>query len=150
MGPGDYDVPNKGVGSKWLWPCCLTFVVFVVVPFGIIAYQLRPTYTDRRADWPVFYETYVSKFATIPAEATIIEATEVKDFMFGGGFTVVFTLPETKAPEEWMLVLTSGEGVGLREHKVSALHYEVSGTGDIYWLQYFPEEKHYVLRNQWD
>jgi len=146
VGPVDYVVPNKGVGYKWVWTCCLAVLVTVVTPLIVGMYQLRPTSIDRRADWPVFYETIVSNFATIPAEATIIEATELKGFIFGAGFKVAFTLPETKTPEEWMLVLTSGEGVGLREHKVSPLHYEVGGTSDIYWLQYFPEEKRYALR----
>jgi hypothetical protein len=69
--------------------------------------------------------------------------------MFGGGFIVVFTLPETKTPEECLQVLTSADGADLREQKVSQYHCEVSGTGDIYWPRYFPDKKH-VLRNQWD
>ncbi|MDQ2987346.1 MAG: hypothetical protein M3R13_11635 [Armatimonadota bacterium] len=144
---------NKPVGKKLLWPCCASLFVTVLVPLGIAWYMFSPLneVVDRRGDWPEFYETYVSRFVTIPPEATILEATDFTDFPMGGGFRVVFTLPNTKTPEDWMLLLTSGKGVDLREHKKSEYLYDASGAAwDVYWLQYQPKETRYILRYHWD
>lgn len=69
------------------------------------------------------------------------------DFPMGAGIKVLFTLPNTKTPEGWMLELTTGGGVKLREFKVSEHFYDASRkVSDVYWLRYFPDKKHYVLR----
>jgi hypothetical protein len=128
-------------------------VVTVVGPLALAWLLMGPWdhKVDRRGDWAEFYDSHVIKFANIPAQASIVEATDMADFPMGGGFKVVFTLPDTKTPEEWMLELTTGGGVELREFKVSEHFYDASGKGwDAYWLRYFPEKKHYVLRYHWD
>jgi hypothetical protein len=129
-------------------------IVFVsgVLFGGMWIYLAKGTFTDvwhdRSDQWPSFYKSQVQGLFTVPAEAQVLEAEELKGFMVEGA-RVVFTLPSTKTPKEWMHVIVADSP--LKKHRVNDYLYDGSRKiGDYYVLEYHPATQRYTAEWQLD
>ena len=76
-----------------------------------------PKTIDRTTEWKAIFRKELDGWFWIPQQATLVRAEERTEFM-GGGSLVVFTLPPTREPIEWLeLMATKSEFNGCRKSK---------------------------------
>jgi hypothetical protein len=92
-------------------------------------------------DWRTFYESRASHHFKVPNEA-VIRHCEQREQLFGYHLLIRLTLPETKSPAAWVKTIAEDSGIG--KYRKSDLLYD-SG-GDVYKVEYVPEEGLYELR----
>ena len=104
-----------------------------------------PTKVDVTDDWPRFYRQTVQNHFWIPPEAKIRHAERREEFM-GGGFLVVFALPEGKEPTRWLEYMAQKSKI--YPHRKSRFKFDAGG--DISRLEYFPDRGEFEAEFMWD
>jgi hypothetical protein len=122
------------------------FAMMVFPLFAILAMGgLGQTKDDVTADWPQFYQSEVKGYFWIPPEATIRHA-ERRDEFLGGGFLVVFSLPEGKEQKHMLELMAQKSKI----YPYRKSKYKFDAGGDIYRLEYFPSRGVFEAEYMWD
>lgn len=124
----------------------VAIVVKIAVAVSDVFAPFRDVKTNHLSDWDDFYARKVSRYFKLPNEATIIRAEECECAIMGWELKVRFKLPLTKSPQAW--VKSIAEESGISRHKKSDFLYDAGG--DVYKVEYLPEEKAYIVVYSWD
>lgn len=111
--------------------------------------QAEDTTRDRTDDWANYYKEVVSAYFKIPNTAVIKNAVHTDTAIMGMRFTVRFTLPRDRTPEQW-LALIAAESGAKPDYKKGSYIYDCAKDCDLWKLQYIPEEDVYVAQAGWD
>lgn len=121
---------------------------------------LFPRPRDWTSQWPTYYKEWFSDHFTIPAEAEVVSAIETPGPIMGRMDRVVFRLPRTKTPAEWVSEIANASGIG--SYRQSDIWYDAShrvegrpnkytnSVTDDYLLRYRIEDQTYEAIWGWD
>ncbi|MBC8064677.1 MAG: hypothetical protein H7Y17_07590 [Chlorobia bacterium] len=119
-------------------------VVFLTLPMVFVWHAFGSSNANVTSRWRETFREEASYF-WIPQEAKLVHAEERQEFM-GGGFLVVFALPETKLPIEWLELMATKSK--LNACRKSRLMFDCEG--DINRLEYIPARKVFEAEHMWD
>lgn len=124
--------------------CFACLFVFLTLPMVFAWFAVGSSNTDVTSKWRKSFREEASYF-WIPQEAELMYAEERQEFM-GGGFLVVFTLPDTKRPIEWLELMAAKSK--MNHCRKSKLMFDCGG--DINRLEYIPNRKVFEAEYMWD
>jgi len=150
-----FEMVPKQRGTANLKPGhAIGWITVLIVGSGIVVFLLpyimflgfgdtKENVTD---DWPQFYEQTVSNHFWIPAEAKIRYAERREEVFMGGGFLVVFTLPESREPKHWLETMAQRSKI----YPYRKSKFKFDAGGDINRLEYFPDRGEFEAEFMWD
>lgn len=122
--------------------------------------SLFPGPRDWTSQWPTFYRERFSARFKIPADAEIVSAIETPGIMMGAHERVVFRLPRSRPPAEWVSEIAQASGIG--SFRQSDIWYDASHLvegrpnkhrdtpTDNYLIRYRTEDETYEAIWGWD
>jgi hypothetical protein len=110
---------------------------------GCISFAATDCFTTEHYlwNWDSFNERNVKAYFQIPPEAHIVSAVSHTPFPMGQDVTVVFRLPKTSSPKNWVKHIANVSGLG-DDCRVGEFNYD--GGGDGYTLSYDPQTEVYT------
>jgi hypothetical protein len=97
-------------------------------------------------EWKTFQKNEVAQHFNIPEAAIFVLAERRIDPGMGGGFLVVFQLPNIKTPQLWLKQMANKSGMA--QCRIDSLKYDCSG--DITRLEYIPTKGVFEAEYMWD
>ncbi len=115
---------------------------------------------DWTSEWPRFYKESFSAHFRMPDEVEIVSAIQTRDPIMGEYDRVVFRLPRTKTPSDWLWEIAKASGIGRfrqsdiwydASHLVDGRPSKYSGTPtDDFLIRYRPNDQTYEAIWGWD
>lgn len=132
-------------GVLWGIGVAVSLPIFLA-SLPLLIFSCGPTRTDTTDQWRTTFREEALDFQ-IPPEATLVSAEKRKDVLMGGGYIVVFRLPNTKQPVQWLEQIAAKSN-GLLACRKSKLMFDC--RDDIRRLEYIPDRNVFEAEYMWD
>lgn len=145
---------------RYVLPIIGILIVLAIGGAFWFARVLFPRPRDWTTQWPTYYQEWFSDHFKIPTEAEIVSAIETPGPIMGRMDRVVFRLPRTKTPAEWVGEIARASGIG--NYRQSDIWYDAShlidgkpnkcpdSRTDNYLIRYRIEDQTYEAIWGWD
>ncbi len=119
-----------------------------------------PDEINQTSNWNKFYKETFSQHFWIPEEATIVSATQIPDSFMGERDRVIFRLPNTRTPSQWVRLIAEKSKIG--QYQQTDIWYDAShgfdgrtsnsekSISELYFIRYDPEIEQYEAVFEWD